>query len=726
MLKTKNDLTRPLRCFMYGRMSSDQQNPRSPDQQFDEIRRTIERQKLPWRVVGQFRDDGISGRYMSRRPGFQDMMRQVRTGAAAVDAVLVDSLERFGRSDEVPALRHELLSKYGVLVMTADTGFVDPRSQEGRALSFVEQVRATAVNEVKAHEVLRGKRDLAMSGRWPGGPAPLGKRLVRQIVTEGGREVTVTRMEPDPKTEWVVKELFRLAHESGRGQSWLAERMNNHPQLPPELKPFRASRVGHVLRNPIYVGELAWNRHCTGVVNDVRVIQKNPQEEVVRVPNFCPPVVPREQWEAVQALCRRRGDAIKAARKRGGDDKHVRTAGVGVVLRYPLTGLVYCANCGSRMAPCSSKGAARTQGLVYAYYRCPLRSGGGCANKVYVPERRLWEAVVGVVRARLLPAPVVNSDGSCDTPAWLAEVMDDVRAELAALAREGPDRRPALVARLAELDEQMAGWLQSLGKRELPAGLREGLEARYAEAERQRDDVRRELDALQNQGARLDEALDVGEVLERLRRLEQVLAGGSPTAVNEELALHVERIEVDARGRIDMRTSRIGALEGAVELLRSAGLGVAPPAVATPRPGDVTAHRVKSKRPTKRRPRHDEAERQGGVQQGADVAPPRGLDTQPLTQRLDAKWFWADPLPVRLKSCWSEDMAAEVAALRASDPAYWSLARLRQHFGKSVPTIRKALRAAGGREQAGEAARSAPRPCPQPPRPNDAGGRDAA
>ena len=42
--------------------------------------------------------------------------------------------------------------------------------------------------------------------------------------------------------------------------------INKNPDLPPELKPMRASRVGHVLRNPIYVGDLVWNRHCTGVV----------------------------------------------------------------------------------------------------------------------------------------------------------------------------------------------------------------------------------------------------------------------------------------------------------------------------------------------------------------------------------------------------------------------------------------------------------------------------
>ena len=142
MLKRQIDLTRPLRCVRYGRMSNDQQNPRSPDQQFDEIACTIKRQRFPWTIQRDYRDDGISGRYLRKRLGFQQMLRDIRAGLIKVDAILVDTWERFGRADELAQLRQELWTKHGVLILTANTGFADPTTESGKVVSMFEQARA--------------------------------------------------------------------------------------------------------------------------------------------------------------------------------------------------------------------------------------------------------------------------------------------------------------------------------------------------------------------------------------------------------------------------------------------------------------------------------------------------------------------------------------------------------------------------------------------------------
>ena len=178
MLHNAFDPTKPYNFIQYGRMSSDKQNPRSPDQQFDSIRQVIRRQGYPWVHQRDYRDDARSGRYMKKRPGFQSMLLHIRTGTIQPDLILVDTLERLGRNDEIPTLRRDLYHKYGILVLTADSGFADPLSVSGRALGFVESIRSTEDGRSKAHNVLRGKKDLILHKKaWPGGPVPLGERL---------------------------------------------------------------------------------------------------------------------------------------------------------------------------------------------------------------------------------------------------------------------------------------------------------------------------------------------------------------------------------------------------------------------------------------------------------------------------------------------------------------------------------------------------------------------
>jgi hypothetical protein len=61
---------------------------------------------------------------------------------------------------------------------------------------------------------------------------------------------------------------------------------------------------------------------------------------------------------------------------------------------------------------------------------------------------------------------------------------------------------------------------------------------------------------------------------------------------------------------------------------------------------------------------------------------------------VDPKWFWHDELDVRPPLCWAAEHAKEVADLRRQDPNRWTSAALAEHFGKTPPTIRSALRRA--------------------------------
>lgn len=292
MLKRFFDPSQSYRVVLYVRMSSDRQNPRSPEQQIQEIQRRLHSLGYNWIVVKVYRDDGISGRLLRKRAGYQLMLRELKTGVVAADLILVDTIERFGRIDELPTIRKELDERHGILVLTADSNFADPNTPQGRALGMVEAMRATEDDRVKAHNVIRGKRDAATQKHWPGGPPPFGYMLKSVMMTVHGREeVDHCLLIPNPASRWIVEFLFETAERTSYGSTRLARVLNDEPRIPEEYKPFHPASIAYWLKSKIYYGDLYWEKNTTGIVDDTRVVEANAVEDILHVPSFCEPLV---------------------------------------------------------------------------------------------------------------------------------------------------------------------------------------------------------------------------------------------------------------------------------------------------------------------------------------------------------------------------------------------------------------------------------------------------
>jgi DNA invertase Pin-like site-specific DNA recombinase len=400
MLKRTFDAQKRYRVVLYLRMSSDKQNPRSPDQQEAEIRQRLKAAGYQWVIVKVYRDDAKSGRYLRKRLGYQKMLQDIKTGVVQVDLILVDTLERFGRVDELSAIRKDLYERHGVLILTADSNFADPTTPQGKAFGAFEAMRATEEGRVKAHQVRRGKRDLAQRGYWPGGPRPFGYKLVGRTIEHNGREVLEgSVLDPFPEEDWIIQMLFERAHATEEGQTLLARFLNNHPDIPRKFKPFSGATVGYWLDQEIYYGELVWDEHSTGVVNDARRVERNAEDEMLRLPNFCTPLVSRELWEAVQAV---REVRRKSRKQADADGKQIMPLAPGMTLSHLLSGLVRCGECRASMRPVTS-GRKSKAGKSYAYYACPRAIDGHCGNKKYVSEEWLQGVVIDHIKQRLFP-----------------------------------------------------------------------------------------------------------------------------------------------------------------------------------------------------------------------------------------------------------------------------------------------------------------------------------
>lgn len=406
MLKSQFDARKPYRYTCYGRMSSEEQNPRSPEQQFETIHRTIERSGYPWVHVRDFRDDGVSGKLLRKRVGFQALLQAIKSGAIKVDLIIVDTFERLGRAEEIAGIRRDLDNNHGVLVVTAESGFADPTSPQGKVYGMFENLRATEENRIKAHQVLRGKRDAARLGHWPGGKAPFGFRLQTVFKEKNGRqEVDYSILVPDPETAWIVQRLFEKAAATGLGMTRLAKLLNADPEIPDKFKKFQFSTVGEWLRNPIFVGELVWEKHETGIVNDVRRVRKHEERDVLRVPNFCEPIIERALWDRVQAQLDIRSDVMKRRRKKPESGKQIEALAPGLALKYLLSGLVRCGSCRRAMTISPTKEYVKKNGdsRRYTAYACPGYLSGACTNSRRVPEEWLRKEVVQLLVDRLFP-----------------------------------------------------------------------------------------------------------------------------------------------------------------------------------------------------------------------------------------------------------------------------------------------------------------------------------
>lgn len=671
MIQRDYNIQRAYRVAIYARMSDPHQNQRSPQQQQDHIQEIIRRYACPWTVVKVYTDSGIKGRYLRRRPGLQALLRDIEVGLVQIDLILVDNFERFGRAEEFEPLRQKLKTHYGVLIVAADNNFADPTGVTGKALGMVEQIRSTEEGRIKGLNVIRGKKDVLRLKRWPGGPVPLGYQLEKKIDNSGPHPRLYSILIVDHQTAWIVRGLFDKAREKGWRGTRLAKWLNADTRIPDVLKPFYAPSVEYMLDNQIYIGVGVWGMFCTDIIADARVVEPNPHpEEVVRVEEFCPPLVAEEVFAAVQA--------IKAARARprpaaAADGKLIEPTAGGISLNYVLAGLVKC-ECGACRVPRPS-GRKSKAGTEYTYYVCPRHSDGACPNGHHVREQHLTAAVLGHLRRRLFPQP--EETGA--VPEWFGGLVQQVQQFLAQLQAGEPRRADESRRRIAKLGEQLAGWSLSLADPSLPMTVRQDIARGYDQAKQDQARLEGELAAEAALGRHLQDVLDPAKVLESLKRLNQVLGENNATLTNLELARHIERIDCYSDGRVVLRGTYLGLFEGAVELLSAPDDGTA--ITTTP---EIPYGRVRPRRLTRRKV--PELTEQGSMAQGVD-----GLDPSRFKGLAEAFMF-EETLMLPDQKFWFEEHAAELVALWATDPKRWTPPRLAAHFGVTPPTARKALR----------------------------------
>ena len=317
-------------------------------------------------------DDGYTGTNFDR-PSFKEMSADIEKGL--VKTVIVKDLSRFGRNYiEVGSYSEIIYPEAGVrfiaIMDNVDTGSLESNEFAAFTNLFNEWYPKSTSKKVK--EVKKAK---GLAGEHLG-PPPYG--YLRN---------------PDDKTRWlvdeeaaaVVRRIYSLCMQ-GKGISAIADILWEDEVLTPSA--YKASKgleaaivsgnpynwesttVALILENVAYIG-VTENFKSTRLGFKSKKRIPTVKEMRTYIENAHPPLVDRELWEKVQM--------IRANKRR--PTKNGATS--------IFTGLLECADCGTKLSLRSSKS--------YLYFRCSKYKGNsrsGVCTQHYVREDALYQLVL--------------------------------------------------------------------------------------------------------------------------------------------------------------------------------------------------------------------------------------------------------------------------------------------------------------------------------------------
>ena len=273
-----------------------------------------------FKVYKVYQDRGISAKDMEHRPGFQQMMDDMRKGK--INYIVAYKLDRVTRSVRDLEQLIDELEKYNCYLI-CERDDVNTFTANGRFFVRMLTVLSQLEIEVVSERTKFGMNGAIKAGHLPG-KCPLGYYRDKDKVVK-----------IDPITSGVVKRIFKMYLE-GKSYYRISEIFNDEKVLYPRDKEWTEASIRTIVNNQIYVGDYIRNK-----------TSDNESEKVV-YENVVAPIITRAEWEEVQKQKEKNKQAFSRDR---------------VYIFYQR---LYCSKCGTLMN-CTSPGGKKRG---YLYYRC--------------------------------------------------------------------------------------------------------------------------------------------------------------------------------------------------------------------------------------------------------------------------------------------------------------------------------------------------------------------
>ena len=336
-----------------------------------------------YQIVGEYEDAGKSGKSIEGRASFCRMMEDIKSGKDGVAYVLVFKLSRFGRNAADVLSTLQVMQDFGVNLICVEDG-IDSSKDAGKLMISVLSAVAEIERENIRVQTMKGRIQKAREGRWNGGFAPYGYRLVDGVLQINEDEAPAIRtiFEQYVNTDTGANGLSKYLETHGFQK--LARQNGTSPL-------FSATLIRAILKNPVYCGKIAFGRRKLEKIHGTRnEYHQVPQENYLLVDGLHKGIVSEELWNAAQVKLLAQSKRYEPVNRSKTEQAHL------------LSALVKCPVCGAGMYSnkCTKRKKDGTPYKSFSYYSCKHRKmqrGQKCDFNKQIQEEVLDNAVVEVI-----------------------------------------------------------------------------------------------------------------------------------------------------------------------------------------------------------------------------------------------------------------------------------------------------------------------------------------
>ena len=448
----------------YIRMSTDKQEA-SPERQRGDLKKHCE--KHGYIIDHEYSDLGISGDNTKKRKQFLEMIHLASVGQ--ITHILAYDSSRLGRFDSLEAGKYFTdVRDAGCVIETIADGVLDFDEFGSRVTHMIKQESDHAKIVTMSRDVVSGQTAVAMAGvGYPGCDAPIGyKRVVtRTKSTSRDRNKWTSELQIDEDKAPIVQRIFREYNKPDGSIRGVAAKLNDEGIPAPKGGIWRQMTLQVILRNRLYRGDYVWGKKQTGkyhsrggktggVVKRKKSDKKKNSDPIVHE-GIMPRIIDEQTWQTTQRLLEER--------KR--DYTPPKT-------RKPLTGLIYCKDCGQKMRSdgdgyrCASAGSDQEK-------RCPSYRLPGNDMLMGIAEALNQELNTKAGKAGLrkaLKKSLENKQSNDGDIQQLQKRLKDLDSEIetgaANLTRLSSKLAGRLIERLEDLEKQKESVESELAKLE--------------------------------------------------------------------------------------------------------------------------------------------------------------------------------------------------------------------------------------------------------------------
>ena len=499
-----------------------------------------------FRVVSIREDDGFSGTDFNR-PAFQAMMEDVKKGV--INCIIVKDLSRFGRNYiEVGRYLEKLFPMLGIRFIAVNDNYdsLEADTAHDIVVPFKNLINDSYCRDlsvkIRSHLAIKRK-----NGEFIGAFACYG-----YLKDENNRNQLVV----DTYAGQVVKDIFRMKI-NGMSQYRIADALNEQGILSPmEYKKYLGSHfessfkvnpkavwtakaVTRILTNEVYTGVLVQGKQTTPN-HKVKVRQEVDETDWIRVENAHESLIDRVLFDIVQNLM--------------GRDTRTSPNETQV---FPLSGLVYCGDCGHPMVRKISRYTKKEKAdtaQTYGYFLCSEKCGKGGCSWHRISENDLMGAVLGAVNLHIQKVLDVQEALKQIENAPSRQLM--IQKYLERLSVKEEERKKAERLKIGIYEDLKDGLLDKEEYQKLKAEF----DSRIAEADTAVKELKRQIAGLE--GSRSANASWMN-YFQQFGRLEQLTRWAAAIIINKILVYEDNRIKITFNFEADL--NRIQEILSAAE-----------------------------------------------------------------------------------------------------------------------------------------------------------------